>query len=39
MQRIILIGRYKNGKNSSGEIGKKIVEGWKKVLLSLIVIN
>jgi len=39
MQRIILIGRHKNGKNFSAEIGKKLVKRWEKALLSLIAIN
>lgn len=39
MHRIILIGRFKIGKNFSGLIGKKLVKRWEKVLLSLIVVN
>lgn len=37
--RIILIGRLNIGKNFSGQIGKKLVKRWEKVLLSLIAIN
>lgn len=39
VHRIILIGRFKIGKNFSGQIGKKLVKRWEKVFFSLIVVN
>lgn len=32
VHRIILIGRFKIGKNFSGQIGNKLVKRWEKVI-------